>query len=232
MAQPAIKGFRLQTLYALKIILQTRDDNYQFRPEGREDLDIHHKGKGEIQQLIQVKALTDDLVFSDLYSKEGTSFLKRAESYSNTDIEVISLISFGPIGKELMDFINGNKDTFEKKLASYDFEKDSIEKISSSLQILKVDEETVREEVLSEIKNLQLGGDSEVALGLLSDWLLQISEESKSITRQDLISQIGKVGEYIRERNILHENLGSSIRILREKGISNEDDSSVSSIFN
>ena len=46
-AKAALKGYRLQTLYILYEILQSRDSELIFQPEGNEDLAIY-QGAGSI----------------------------------------------------------------------------------------------------------------------------------------------------------------------------------------
>lgn len=102
-ATPAYRGYRLQALYTLFRILESRvRPNLVFHPEGAEDLAILETG-GNLLETIQVKAYTADLSLSLLEPKKKDSFLYRVYKLLTHYPELsIKVVSFGNVGSELL----------------------------------------------------------------------------------------------------------------------------------
>ena len=69
----AIRGFRLQALYVLHLLLDRPGD--LMRPEGIEDVDVLHDGK--LVEVCQIKALSGGLALSDLDPDKPDGFFRR-----------------------------------------------------------------------------------------------------------------------------------------------------------
>ena len=118
-AKAALRGYRLQTLFILNEILNTKDRDLVFQPEGNEDLAVYKDEK--LVRTIQVKAYSEPLVLSHFIKPEQEdSFFHRSANLLSVCKNVkIEVISFGDIGKELENAwigVESNKNNVLKKL--------------------------------------------------------------------------------------------------------------------
>ena len=72
-ATAAFRGYRLQTPYILSRLIEVEDQNFLFRPEGKEDLDIYSVD-GQLLETVQVKAYSANLTLSNLASEPNDTF--------------------------------------------------------------------------------------------------------------------------------------------------------------
>ena len=72
----ALKGYRTQFLYSLYYILSSLSDDFIYRLEGEEDLDVFDNN-GKLHFAIQLKNLGKPITLSDILSDSKTSFIIR-----------------------------------------------------------------------------------------------------------------------------------------------------------
>lgn len=215
----AIKGYRKQFLYTLYRILNDRDNNLVFQPEGLfEDLDIKNN-KGEYIETIQIKSTQGTLNFSDLFSSKD-SFFKRAKTAANNENITIKLVCFGKLSEELKDRSFAR---IKKKLQRKGFSDSQIDKICSKYSYEEVSEVELREEILSIIKSIELFSNPEVTIDLLLFWLYQIAEKQLSVTTRDFVKQLNLIGKYLNARVDFNASFGNVIQPLELKEFSHEN---------
>lgn len=174
----ALKGYRLQTLYALhRAFAEGKDAEIVLKLEGVEDLEVRLRS-GEPLEFIQVKAYCRDLALSHLQNSSGEGskkrppFLKRALEYSEQHPRTkIRLVSFGRIGPELKqawEHDSPNRDSTCAKLKTCGYRSADIKRLFGSVTLEEADEETICREVLDHLKQSMVGSDPMNAFELLS----------------------------------------------------------------
>lgn len=99
-----LRGYRTQFLYTLYRIMNEKNSDYVYKPEGIEDLDI--RKSGDFVEVIQVKNYKSGSIgYNDLSSKaHNTSFFKRGAKILEESPDVrLKLVSFGKVNKTLTD---------------------------------------------------------------------------------------------------------------------------------
>ncbi|MBW3524690.1 hypothetical protein [Chryseobacterium sp. NKUCC03_KSP] len=149
----ALKGYRTQFLYSLHYILLNLSENFIYRLEGEEDLDILNS-EGQILYAIQLKNLGKTITLSDLLSEHKTSFIKRfLEKYSSA---IPILVSYGEISKDLKAW-NEHKDKIDVKekntLKKYKITEDDWKLVKNKIQFSEVNERTIADEIEKMMKN-------------------------------------------------------------------------------
>ncbi len=215
-AKAAISGFRLQALHTLDLILRDASSSREFQPEGKEDLAIYENAR--LIKAIQVKAYSAPLTLSDLFPRKETSLLRRLLN-SEDKSSAFELTSFGPLGPELEAFQRREDEAlakFSRKLREYGYSNDEVAELARRLQIVKVDEATVRQRVHGHFTQTLTAGDPARALDLLVWWVLQAAENRYRITYRDLRDRLLAVGRYFAERRDHHEEWFTTIKPLED----------------
>lgn len=223
-AKAALKGFRLQTLYILHEILQSRDSELIFQPEGNEDLAVY---QGEqIVRTVQVKALNVPLTLSHFIEPEKTdTFIHRSLNLLNgKNSPRVEVISFGEIGKELVSAWSKsdnnretNRDKIRKKLTNLKISGSQVDRLFDCLVWHPVKEEKLNQEVSKYLSKTLTSGSIEYALSLLTSWLYVASENRTKITHEMLFEKISSIGQYFAEREAHHLEWFKSITPLENK---------------
>jgi hypothetical protein len=226
-AEPAYRGYRLQALYTLSRILSSEASHrLTFQPEGREDLAILEE-TGELVETVQVKAYSDNLTISDFSPEKPRSFFHRAMALLRTSPRpVVKIVSFGPIGPEMTRAWKADGDdrrAVSQKLLDFGFSSADIDTLFHWVQLVKVDEGSVRDEVFTFLKESLLGGDPEHAFDLLNYWLYRASETKEEITYDSLIAKINNVGRYLVERATHYQEWFISIVPIEDRCISENE---------
>jgi hypothetical protein len=92
------RGFRKQATYILyRLLTDDVSSPRIFHPEGVEDLAIWSPTTLKIEEIVQVKDLSDSLSVSDLYNTFARFWDRRRENPSAS----LRLATFGPVGPEL-----------------------------------------------------------------------------------------------------------------------------------
>ncbi|TCC92415.1 DUF4297 domain-containing protein [Pedobacter frigiditerrae] len=221
----ALKGYRVQFLYSLYHILNLQDPNLTFRLEGIEDIDVYDE-KNNLQCVIQVKHLTKQLSLSDLLSTNKTSFIKRYIQISKNSAQIQSLlISFGSISEELILLIKKEGMSLKEKdiLRKYQLTEEEWLGFKTSTELLKVDENTVSNLILSKLKEQFPTIDPLPTAEILFFWLSYCAEKQESITLKKLFEKVEITATYLSERIAAANQLGKFIMPL-QRIISNEGD--------
>ena len=196
-AKAALRGYRLQTLYILKEILETEGTDYVFQPEGKEDLAVY-KGE-ELVRFVQIKAHKDALSISSFKPKNIDSFFRRALKLLKERPGIkAQVVSFGDIGPQITKAWDGDehsKDQVISSLSSYGITEADL--LFDQLEWIPRDETEVDDLIRAKLTETITSGNPSHAFDLLSWWLLNASENRKKITYIDLRDKLTSVGRYI-----------------------------------
>lgn len=213
----ALKGYRLQFLYSLDRILAFKEFETKFRPEGEfEDLDIYNHVNTVIE-IIQIKDLGDTLTLADLTtSKKDNTFLKRAiKAYGDGNRPSIRLVSFGEINEDVKNLSNSNySESFIKKLYKQGLTKGDIEILKGNFKYEIVDEQQIKNNILSNIEKWGSFADAQITIDLLIYWIYYAAEKQFSITPTDFKDQFEKICKFQSERVSFNKTYNSLIRSL------------------
>jgi hypothetical protein len=223
-AQAALAGYRKQALVNLDRILASADRDRTFRPDGIEDLDVIGPD-GELIEVVQVKAYTDDLVLSHFAPEKPLSFLRRAAALATRPELSITVATFSPLGPELQGAWEGDQRSraeVTRKLREKGYTDEEIGRLFTTIRFERVDERLVRTRVFARLRESLAGGDPESAFDLLTIWLYLASEQGRHITREDVVARVVAVGRYLAERAAHHHEWFTSIVPLEDHEI-NED---------
>jgi hypothetical protein len=217
----ALKGYRTQFLYSLYYIVSHSANDYRFRLEGEEDLDILDK-QGDLLFAIQVKNLTKTVSLSEILAEQKTSFLKRFLNKYSTAIPM--LVSFGSIASELKNW-NSHKDTISSSekgiIKKYQLTEPQWQLIKTKTEFIEVNEENVIEEILDLLK-IQYPFIAPIPTAeYLLYWLQVTAERQISITTAELFSKIEEFGLYLTQRNAIAEQYGLVLKPMHKTSLNN-----------
>ena len=212
-ATAAFRGYRLQTLYVLSRLIDVEDQEFLFRPEGREDLDIY-ASDGQLLETVQVKAYSTNLSLSNLTSESNDTFFDRSlRNRANSPASAIKIVSFGPIGPEMKQAWASNEGArkrVRRKLTEDGFTQEDIANLLS-IQLEQVDEAELERKVFAFLRQTFAGSDPPNAFDLLMYWICLVSERREQISYSDVIDKMTKVGRYLEARSAYHDEWFTSI---------------------
>lgn len=186
----ALKGYRTQFLYSLYYILSHTAQEYTFKLEGEEDLDILDK-QGNLLFAIQVKNLTKAVSLSDILTENKTSFLKRFLDKYSTATPI--LVSFGNISTDLKNWLstsNAISSNENKAIKKYQITETQWKLIKTKTKFIEIEETVLVDETLKLLKNqYHLLAPLPTAENLLY-WLQCMAEKQISITTKELFSKV------------------------------------------
>ncbi|MET3535397.1 hypothetical protein [Chryseobacterium limigenitum] len=217
----ALKGYRTQFLYSLHYILSTLSDDFIYRLEGEEDLDVLDKN-GQLLYAIQLKNLGKPITLSDILSDSKTSFIKRfLDNYCDaTPI----LVSYGKISEDLKNW-NGHKNSISEKeksnLKKYKITSDDWKIVKNKTQFSEINEELIADEVEQLMKDNFTEIDPIPTIGYLLYWLQFIAEKQQPITKKDFYNKVQYFAKYLSERIAIHNQYGLVLKPLHK--ISTDD---------
>lgn len=204
----ALRGYRTQFLYSLHYILSTLENNFIYRLEGEEDLDVLNL-QGELLYALQLKNLGQTITLSDILSDKKTSFIKRfLERYASA---IPVLVSYGEVSTDLKSWNKHSGDISKKEkdvLKKYKISEEEWKLVKSKIQFQEISEERVAEEVEKMIKKHFPEIDSTPTTGYLLNWLQLIAEKQQPITAKDFYSKVQDFATYIAERIAIHNQYG------------------------
>lgn len=217
----ALKGYRTQFLYSLYYILSNLGNNFIYRLEGEEDLDILDSN-GQLLYAIQLKNLSKTITLSDLLSENNTSFIRRfIDKYA--DARPI-LVSYGEISKDLKkwsetkDIISDKEKTTLKK---YGLTVENWKLVKAKTQFIEIKEDFIIEEVERIMKDNFSLIDPIPTIGFILNWLQTIAEQQQPITTKDFYIKIEDFAKYIVERIAIYEQYGIVLNPLHKVSTKN-----------
>jgi len=231
-APAAYRGYRLQALYIFWRILSPSNNDFFFRPEGKEDLDILDINENLIEA-VQVKSFSS-LVLSHLISKEPSEnerqrgavkpFIQRAiDHLKKQSCNKVMLVNFGSIGPELkqawtdISLPNKNINKVLKKLKKKGLSSDEIKLVIKNVELISVDEKTIESEIFTILGEVITGIDPVSAFDLLNFWIYLASEKQQVLTKQKLIEKIQNVGRFLSECHVHHKEWFTTIKPIIKK---------------
>ncbi|WP_462181048.1 AAA family ATPase [Pseudoalteromonas gelatinilytica] len=223
-AKAALKGYRLQTLYILHEILQSRDSELIFQPEGNEDLAVYQGEK--IVRAVQVKALNVPLTLSHFIEpeKKDTFIHRSLDLLYGKESPRVEIVSFGEIGNELASAWSKsdsnreiNQGKIRKKLTNLKISDSQVDRLFECLVWHPVVEDELSRKVSKYLSKTLTSGSIEHALSLLTSWLYVASENRTKITHKMLFEKISSIGQYFAEREAHHLEWFKSITPLDNK---------------
>lgn len=217
----ALKGYRTQFLYSLYYILSSLSDDFIYRLEGEEDLDVLDNN-GKLHFAIQLKNLGKPITLSDILSDSKTSFIIRF-LYNYREATPI-LVSYGKISEDLKNWYN-HKDSISEKekliLKRYKITSEEWKIVKTKTQFAEVNEELIANEVEQLMKDNFKEIDPIPTIGYLLYWLQYIAEKQQSITKKDFYDKIQDFAKYLSERIAIHNQYGIVLKPLHK--ISTDD---------
>lgn len=210
-ASASYKGYRLQALYTLwRILRENRETDLIFQPEGQEDLAILD-ARGNLLEIIQVKSHAINLTLSSFAPEKPDSFFYRvSNALKEAPAAQVSIASYGPVGPELQQAIEGNRSKREevaKKIGKHArLTQEDASNLLGRIRLKIVDEQVLRDEVYATLEGSLVGVDRGTAFELLTFWLYICAENRRRISRDDVLDRVNKVGRFISARAThLHE---------------------------
>lgn len=218
---PTYRGFRLQSLYALKRILES-DTGSNFQPEGIEDLAVY-SSDGELLEAVQVKAHSAALSPSSL----GKPFFLRMQELVKRNKGIpVTLVSYGPIGPELIAALDERSARARQNLINYIArlvdDKGTAAGITDALHLEQVAESTVTRDVTDALAALCTGIAPERALEALWWWIYSAAEHRTLLDRRQIVGRVTSIGEFLAKRAAFHREWHTTIRPIKDIHVPNE----------
>ncbi|BBO84980.1 hypothetical protein DSCO28_55460 [Desulfosarcina ovata subsp. sediminis] len=218
---PTYRGFRLQSLYALKRILESETGS-NFQPEGIEDLAIY-SSDGELLEAIQVKAYSAALSASSL----GKPFFLRIKNLVKRNKGVsVTVVSYGPIGPELAAALEEHSVSARQNLISYIArivdDKGSATGIVDALRLEQVAESSVTSDVTDALAAMCTGIAPERALEALWWWIYSAAEHRTLLDRRQIVSRVTSIGQFLAQRAAFHREWHTTVRPIKDISVPNE----------
>lgn len=220
MAVPdTLKGFRTQFLYTLYRVIIDSEKQHIFVPEGREDLDVYEDGR--IVETIQIKNLKNPIHYSDLSSPaKTTSFFQRGiDTLKQNSDARLTLASFGPIGKDLLE-----PRTVLRNIKSKPELKKYANDLIDSFKIDKIDEEEIGSKINAILKKDFPAFNPKKEISYLLEWIYEKAERGQRFTREDLVRHLYSFIEFESSQKAYGTQIGLSIKsIFNEQDLSSLD---------
>lgn len=218
------RGYRQQALYVLWRILSDTNELI-FQPEGFEDLAIFSPDETLIE-IAQVKAHTNNLTLSTFDPRDKIGFFNRVHNYLNihSDIEV-NIVSFGNFGDSFYQSLvddDAERNQAAEQLSSYgNLTQIEAENVLTAIRPIRVSEQEIRDSIDAQLRD-SLIGEPDSAFDMLSYWIYVCSERKQKITRQDVITKINQVGQFINARAAHHSEWFTTIVPIEDRAIDPE----------
>lgn len=219
----AIRGYRLQVLYALDLLLSgTR----RVRLEGFEDVDLLDPNDLPVE-VMQIKAHATPLAMSMLRSESGeTSFWERLRDLTVGQPSIRgTVVSFGEVGPELRGALQHDKrhrDSVTRKLRE-DYAVAKPDELLARVALREETESILMRRLTEHLQALCPAASAETSLRLLSSWLLLRAELRAIVTSADLRQQLDNVSRFVAEcRAYAEEWFRTIVPLLPPAAISRE----------
>lgn len=204
-----LRGYRTQFLYILHRIMNEKNSNYVYKPEGIEDLDIIKRN--DLIEVIQVKNYKSGSIgYHHLSSKaHNTSFFKRGAKILDKSPETkLTLVSFGEVNKTLTD------NAKLSQLLKNDEIKTEARNIIENFNIDIVDEDILYNELSADIKSVFINANPLKEITYLLQWISEIAEHHGEITYDDFVRQLTCYEAFTNKQAHIAVELGVRIKPL------------------
>jgi hypothetical protein len=206
----AIRGFRLQTLYAIHRLLETTGADWVIKLEGQEDIE-RWSIQDEAIEFVQVKAFSAPLTLSNLEPNRSDNQSKKEPPFFRRVIDRVHsypqatqrLVVFGKLGPELEKAWQSEgpeRESITKKLSEH-YSSDEITMLFETVQFETCSEDLLEADVIDRLRQGKLGGDPQTALEILYTWLHRKSETSDSVSHDNLIIRLNSIAQFLAQRN-------------------------------
>lgn len=218
------KGYRQQALYVLWRILNDTDE-LTYQPEGLEDLAVFN-GDGILVEVTQVKAHSSNITLTTFDPQNHSGFFNRVhdylEVYSNLEVNIVSFGSYGNSLYQALISDGAERAQVSKQLSAYEnLSLSEAEHVLASIQPIQVSEQELQDSINSQLKDSLLG-EPTTAFDMLSYWIYICSEHKHQISKQDVLTKMNQIGQFINERAAHHREWFTSIVPLRDQTIESE----------
>jgi hypothetical protein len=214
----AWKGFSSQTLYIANRLMLLNDQS-EFFPEKVEDLLVI---KDDIPvEAVQVKNIASDLTLSHFSPRKQDSFFRRALSLrqENEDLKAV-IIAFGPLGNELDDLNQGEKEattSVSEKLLKYDYSEDEVNWLLGNLVIQVVNQNSLEEQIYAELTQLtETMAAPKLAFDVLTNYVSVLSQKGEKTSKSDWNQRLHNIAIDFAAMSGFHQEYGRSLRPLFE----------------
>jgi hypothetical protein len=224
---------RQQALYILWRILSDTSD-FVYQPEGFEDLAVFSP-EGMLIEITQVKAHSSNLTLSTFDPGNKIGFFNRVHNYLTLHPNlVVNVISFGDFGNNLYQALvtdSSERKQVSEQLSSYGHltQMESVT-VLAAIQPIQVSEQHMRASIETQLKD-SLVGEPDSAFDMLSYWIYVCSERKQKITRQDVITRINQVGQFINARAAHHREWFTTIVPIEDRVIDPEQQTNLKERF-
>lgn len=220
------RGYRRQALYCLyRLFDDGLSNDTVIQPEGIEDLEIQSQS-GQRLEVVQVKDYSASLTASHF----KPSFYNRISDLCATDASVaIKIVSFGPIGPELLMAYDNDQETPSRPLNTLikpreesdkngnkklvkGLSEEKAKEVFKRIEVEKVYEDILTLDVIEKLKATMTSGNPEVAFENLMWWLIASAEKQRRLTRSQTIDKLTQLGKFIAHRNAHAQEWNVSIK--------------------
>lgn len=217
-AKAAWNGFTSQTLYIANRLMLLNDES-EFSPEKVEDLLVSDNGIP--LESIQVKNITADLTLSHFSPQKPDSFFRRSLALRKENEKLkISIISFGPLGKELIDITENNKKTIGtivNRLVGYDYLLADAEWLLSHLEIQIVDYDDLEKQIFNELNKItETMAAPALAFDVLISYISNLSQKGGKTSKFDWEKKLHDIATDFAAMSGFQQEYGRSLRPLFE----------------
>ncbi|MBS1781110.1 MAG: hypothetical protein JST70_17420 [Bacteroidetes bacterium] len=213
----ALKGYRTQFLYSLHYILSTLSNDFIYRLEGEEDLDVLDNNTGQLLYAFQLKNLGKTITLSDILSDSKTSFIKRFLDNYREAIPI--LVSYGEISNDLKNWSKYKDSISEKEksnLKKYKITPDAWKVVKKKTQFREINEEVIASQVEQLMKDNFAEIDPIPTIGYLLYWLQFIAEKQQPITKKSFYDKVQNFAKYLSARIAVHNQYGIVLKQLNK----------------
>ena len=177
----------------------------------------------------------DRLVLSHLEPSNENSFFHRVNKLLDQNkLLEIKLVNIGLLGPEIKNAWEGegaHRNNIQKKLNDFGFSDAGIQRLFERVRLVALEEDSIRNSVLQRIRDLLSGINDEHAFDLLQKWLFDLSENRSSVSQNDLIDKIQKVGKFLNDRSLYHSEWFTNISPISNVSVPVKDHSALEEEF-
>lgn len=232
-APSALRGYRLQHLYTLHLLLcHGTGQHREVLLEGTEDLEVFGEG-GALLEAVQVKASVASVTPSNLVSVQD-SFFARADARLRAAPDALQrVVSFGPFGPEFLAALGGQEPA-RTRVAAYvalqGVPQDRVHGLLGSMRLTEVAEADLEREVMATLSRLLTGTNPQAAFDALSGWLYRAMELGQRVGAQEVQRRLNAVGRLIHDRSV-HRHWFTTIVPLEARALDPEHRARLSGEF-